>query len=197
MIEFIVFLQVVIVIGAPLFFIHINKRVGSYASEVGKITALSSKIEDIVEQQKQITKATEETKANISHLAWSKRESQTIKRSKLEKYLEEIFRILDTMRNNVEKANKSENLEIEYLPITLIAKLTTIQMLYLPELEEENKAFTSLIDKFDSVYGEFTSKNIDIHEFEKKMLENFALLGSTTKSISLKSQDVIKVMLDT
>ncbi|MDH3354088.1 MAG: hypothetical protein OEL79_02600, partial [Chromatiales bacterium] len=126
MIEFIVILQVIIVIGGPLFLIHINKRVGSYASEVGKITAMSKKIDDVVEQQKQITKATEETKSDIFHLAWNKKEAQTIKRSKLEMYLEEIFETLDIMYKNVEKAHASDEAEAEKFSVTLIPKLTTI-----------------------------------------------------------------------
>ena len=70
MIELIIFFQVVIVVGGPLFLLHISKRIGSYACEIGKITALSDKIDDIVEQQKRITQATEETKAEVNHLAW-------------------------------------------------------------------------------------------------------------------------------
>ena len=196
MIELIIFMQVVLVIGVPLFLLHINKRVGSYASEVGKITAIGEKIDDVVEQQKQITKATENTKSNIAHLAWNKKEAQTIKRNKLENYLEEIFEAFDTVYQHVDDLSKPEMVEFKNYPVMLIPKLTTIQMLYLPELEEENKAFTDLLKKHDADYNNYVSKKIEKDEFVKKMMENFSLFGSTMKAITLKSKHVIEVMFN-
>ncbi|MEW8232524.1 MAG: hypothetical protein AB2745_19540 [Candidatus Thiodiazotropha endolucinida] len=191
---FILALQLFIIVGGPLFLIHIKKRVGSYASEVGKITALSKKIDDVVKQQKRITEATEETKANIAHLAWNKKEAQIIKRSKLEKYLEEIFETMDAMYINAQKAHEFEEVEIEEFPVTLGPKLSTIQMLYLPELEAENKEFINLIGNYHAIHSDLSSKKIDAEEFEKQMNKFFNLLGGATKSISLKSQHIIEAM---
>ena len=196
MIEIIIFLQVVIVVGGPFFLTHINKRVGSYATEVGKITALNKKIDEVIEQQKQITKATEETKAEIAHLAWNKKESQIIKRKKLEEYLKVVFEVMEIMRNCAAKTYGTEKIEIDPLPVTTIAKLTTIQMLYLPELEESNNKLADIISEYEEIFNVYAIGKMDIVEFDKNMKEKFALLGSTTKEITVKSKEVVNSLFE-
>lgn len=196
MIEIIIFLQVVIVIGGPIFLIHINKRVGSYASEVGKITAINKKIDDVVAQQKKITEATEQAKSEIAHLAWNKKEAQTVKRQKLEEYIEMVFKTLEVMPKSEEKTSEAGKVEMEPLPFMLIPKLTTIQMLYLPELEVENKKFVDLIKKHEAASDDLYFEKINIEDFKLQMLESSSLFGGVTKEIILRSKQVIDEMFE-
>lgn len=190
MIEIIFIIQVIIVIGGPLFLLYINKRLGGYASEVGKITAISKKINEVVEQQEKITKVTEETKADIAHLAWKQKESLTIKRHKLEKYLEKVFEAVELTRD------MATDPKGKVLPITLIAKLTTLQKLYLPELEAENRKFTDVLNEYESILYEYSLNKIDINALHNKSMKMFANLAIGSKDITSKSQNIIDTLLD-
>ncbi|MFT6735361.1 MAG: hypothetical protein ACJAS9_003567 [Polaribacter sp.] len=192
----IIFVEVVLLIGGAFFWMHFNKRIGGFSGEIAKIEAVSKKINEVIEQQKKITKATEETKADIAHLAWNKKEAQTIKRIKLEEYIEEVFQNVEIMRTNAAKTYASGRVEIGPLPVTLIAKLSTIQMLYLPELKEENEVLSELIYNYESTFDDFSNAIINIDEFNEKMIKNFSLLGSATKDISSKSKQIIEIMFE-
>ena len=170
MIEFVIFLQVVTIIGGPLLILHVNKRVGAYASEVGKITAITNKIDAVVEQQKKITKATEEAKAEIGHSSWSKKEAITTRCKKLEEYLDLVFDTIESIRKCAQNAGSKDASPFHVLPMTTISKLTTLQLLYFPELEENNRQLTSLIKQFESIYGDFLIEKIDRSQFEKDTL---------------------------
>lgn len=190
MIEIILIIQIIIIIGGPLFLLYLNKRISSYASEVGKISAISNKIDDVVEQQERITKATEETKSGIAHLAWRQKESQIIKRNKLEEYLEKIFEAVELTR---EMATDPNN---KVLPMTLIARLTTLQKLYLPELDTENNKFTEILNAYESICFDFSLKRIDAKALHSESMNMFASLATCSKEITSKSQSIIGMLLD-
>lgn len=190
MIKIILIIQIIIIIGGPLLLLYFNKRISSYASEVGKIRAISNKIDNVVEQQERITKATEETKSDIAHLAWRQKESQIIKRNKLEEYLEKIFEAVELTREIASEPDK------KVVPMTLLARLITLQKLYLPELDAENNKFTKILNDYEFICIDFSQKKIDDTTFRSETKNVFSNLTACYKEITSKSQSIIDKLLD-
>lgn len=117
----------------------------SYGAEVGKIDANTLKLDEIQSQLAQSVEISESIKRDIEHGAWRERELELLKREKLEQYLINYYEAIENLTRKMK-----ENFFYDETPYdkTCEAKLSMLQKLYLPELDEEHRAYLVVSAKF-------------------------------------------------
>ena len=110
----------------------------SYGSEVGKIDANTHKLKEIQRQLSESVEISESIKKDISHSAWRERELELLKREKLEQYLLNYY---EAVENFSRKMNESFFDDDTPYDKTHEAKISMLQKLYLPELDEVHRKY--------------------------------------------------------
>lgn len=189
-----VLINATVFVGGAFFWKHFNSRISKFSGEVAKIEAVSKKIDEVVDQQKKLTRATEEVKSDIAHMAWNKKEFQTIKREKLELYLEQVSERSDELASMTALARQGES--IGFIPLTQVTRINSLQLLYLPELKNENNKFTNLLKKIQSASRALVSEVLDRQAFDSQMKQDFEELGGIVTDINYVSREIIEGMFE-
>lgn len=110
----------------------------SYGSEIGKIDANTHKLEEIQLQLSQSVEISESIKTEISHSAWRDRELELLKREKLEQYLLNYYEAVENFSRKMKEAFFYDETPYDK---THEAKISMLQKLYLPELDQVHKEY--------------------------------------------------------
>tara|TARA_Y100000296_G_scaffold85723_1_gene122650 strand:+ start:804 stop:1430 length:627 start_codon:yes stop_codon:yes gene_type:complete len=110
----------------------------SYGSEVAKIDANTHKLSEIQEQLAQSVQISESIKKDIAHSAWRDRELELLKREKLEQYLLNYYEAIENLSRRM---NESFFYDKSPYDKSHEAKISMLQKLYLPEIDEEHKKY--------------------------------------------------------
>jgi len=156
--------------------------INSYAKKRGENLATKADIEEIKSQLASTTKITEKIKNDIEHQVWRKQQIETIKRNKLEEYLQYIY---------IAQESLSKDMNNQYFKTTepvdnhAMSKATMLQKLYFPELKKSHsellKAHASFIYWMAEGMEELINKQKD---------------GEQKPSISTKHMDDHPKLLD-
>lgn len=125
----------------------------SYGAEAGKIDANTHKLDEIQRQLAQSVEISESIRSDIEHGAWRERELELLKREKLEQYLLNYY---DAVENLTRKMREAFFYDETPYDKSCEAKLSMLQKLYLPELDEEHRAYLLVSAKF----GEWMSAGL-------------------------------------
>ncbi len=112
---------------------YVGNFINSYAKKRGENLATKADIDEIKSQLASTTKITEKIKNDIEHQVWRKQQIETIKRNKLEEYLQYIY---------IAQESLSKDMKNQYFKTTepidshAISKATMLQKLYFSELQE-------------------------------------------------------------
>ena len=173
----------------------------SFGKEVGKLDATKVRLDEIHEQLAQSVKISESIKSDIQHGAWRVREIELLKREKLEQYLLHLYQVEEELTIKMRNRYFYENEDFDELAQS---RLSMIQELYFPELEEVHLKFISATTEFSDWYilgcQELIEKRKDgdskpiisekhMNVFPKKLavISNAKLeVTSKTKEISMK-----------
>lgn len=127
----------VLIISLNLIGSYAANFINSYAKKRGERLATKADIDEIKKELASTTEITEKIKNDIVHQVWRKQQIETIKRSKLEEYLQHIYISQESlsvdMNNKYFKTNES-------IDTYAMSKATMLQKLYFPELKEEHSA---------------------------------------------------------
>lgn len=107
--------------------------INSYAKKRGENLATKADIDEIKSQLASTTKITEKIKNDIEHQVWRKQQIETIKRNKLEEYLQYIYIAQESLSNDMNNQyfNTTKSVDSH-----AISKATMLQKLYFSELKE-------------------------------------------------------------
>ena len=121
-----------------------------YGAEAGKIDANTRKLEEIQSQLAQSVEISESIKRDIEHGAWRARELELLKREKLEQYLLNHYEAIENLTRKMKESFFYDETPYDK---TCEAKLSMLQMLYLPELDEEHREYLIVSAKFGEWIG--------------------------------------------
>jgi hypothetical protein len=114
--------------------------VSSYARKRGETLATKSDMQEILNQLKTTTQATEEIKASVSHSDWVSREWKQVRRLKLEELMSTAYSLDKWLDQNRDKWILQREVEPEHDPVD---RVTMLGALYFPELKAEVQAVTT------------------------------------------------------
>jgi len=109
-----------------------------YGAEAGKIDANTQKLDKILVQLAQSVEISESIKRDIEHGAWRDRELELLKREKLEQYLLNYYEAIENLTSKMRGSLFYDETPYDK---SCDAKLSMLQKLYLPELDEEHRAY--------------------------------------------------------
>lgn len=147
---------ILFVCGVLLVLIFLLYRYFNKFSETtADIEARFSQLDKIVDEQKLLTKATEEIKIELSHADWSRKEYLTLKRTKLEDLVLAIEAVAFDLRKI---CNSLLNLEVEFEPADypFASKVQMLASLYFPEVTDKS-------DEFQAAYSTLVISVVDNH----------------------------------
>ena len=161
---------------------YVGSFINSYAKKRGENLATKADIDEIKTQLASTTKITEEIKNDIQHQVWRKQQIETIKRNKLEEYLQYIY---------IAQESLSKDMNNQYFKTTepvdshAMSKATMLQKLYFPELKKSHSRLLK-------VHASFTYWVVEgMQELIKKQKD-----GEKTPSISTEHMDKYPNLLD-
>lgn len=117
-----------------------------YGTHSGKIKSIERNINSIQSQLQQSTEITEQIKSQIEHSVWRKKEIESIRREKLEEYMQLVHMLPQNYQNayrNIRSPSKQTEFD-QYL----IDKIRIIQLLYFPELTMPTATLTAACVEF-------------------------------------------------
>ncbi|EIT7127077.1 hypothetical protein L2726_004712 [Vibrio parahaemolyticus] len=147
----------------------------SYGNEIGKIDANTHKLKEIQLQLSQSVEISESIKKEISHSAWRDRELELLKREKLEQYLLNYYEAVENLSRNMKEAFFCDETPYDK---THEAKISMLQKLYLPELDQVHREYLTVSANFGNW----------IVEGRKEILEN-KIAGKTKPTVSQEVMD--------
>jgi len=171
-----------LIIGLSLVGSYIGNFINSYAKKRGENLATKADINEIKTQLSSTTKITEEIKNDIQHQVWRKQQIETIKRNKLEEYLQYIY---------IAQESLSKDMKNQYFKTTEIidshalSKATMLQKLYFPELKQSHSQLLKVHASFTYWLAE------GMEELANKQKD-----GEKTPRISTKHMDKYPNLLD-
>ena len=154
----------------------------SYGTQIGKIDATTHKLAEIQDQLAQSVKISESIKSDIEHGAWRQKELELLKREKLEQYLLYYYEAIENLSKKMRQAYFYDQTPYDK---SCEAKLSMLQNLYLPELDEEHHSFLVMSVNF----GTWLSAG------DKELLEKIRA-GETKPLISSEHMDKYSELLD-
>lgn len=175
----------------------INSWARGYGSQSGKIKSIDKNLSLIQKQLKQSTEMTEQIKSQIEHDGWRKKEKESIRRQKLEEFMQLVHMLPKNYSNaytNQKLGRIGENFDQ-----FLIDKIRIIQSLYFPELLRSTCILTNACIEFSEWLLDGNSLKIralksgqesDSGEHDEKYLKKLRSLHS---AISETEKDAVKV----
>ncbi|KJF83550.1 hypothetical protein [Photobacterium angustum] len=155
-------------------------------NEAEKIDVLTAKMDQVVEQQKCITLTNELIKSDIENISWKRKESQIIRRQKIDEVYVKLLELQYIrgayVANKTEYSSRFHELNTEVIGII---------HLYLnnnDELHDEFIKFISIYNKTDEL-AEITCKESKTQQFSKFNNEEIAPFQST---ILFRLRDLMK-----
>lgn len=130
---------------------YIGNFINSYAKKRGENLATKADIDEIKKQLASTTEITEKIKNDIEHQVWRKQQIETIKRNKLEEYLQNIYVSQESLSKDMKNQYFKTN---EVIDIYAMSKATMLQKLYFPELKEEHSSCLKAHAKFNTWFAE-------------------------------------------
>lgn len=128
---------------------RLHESVKSYSKgfgqEVGKIDATTHKLDEIQAQLAQTVEITESIKTDIEHGSWREKELELLKRQKLEAYLMCYYTEKDNLTHKMREAYFDTKTEYDR---EADSKLSMLEILYLPELNEVHAGFLKVHAEF-------------------------------------------------
>lgn len=112
--------------------------ISSYAKKRGERLATKADIDEIKKELAATTEITEKIKNDIVHQVWHKQQIETIKRNKLEEYLQHIYVSQESLSADMSNKYFKTN---EPVDTYAMSKATMLQKLYFPELREEHSVY--------------------------------------------------------
>ena len=154
---------------------YVGNFINSYAKKRGERFATKADINEIKAQLTSTTEITEKIKNDIEHQVWRKQQIETIKRNKLEEYLQYIYIAQESLSKDMHNQyyNTTESVDSH-----AISKATMLQKLYFSELKQSHS-------KLLKVHASFTYWIVEgMKELIKKQKD-----GEQTPSISTEHMD--------
>ncbi|MDY0117387.1 MAG: hypothetical protein RBR59_07415 [Sulfurimonadaceae bacterium] len=121
--------------------------INSYAKKRGENLATKADINEIKAQLTSTTEITEKIKNDIEHQVWRKQQIETIKRNKLEEYLQYIYIAQEDLSKDMNNKYFKTN---EPIDIHAMSKATMLQKLYFPELKKTHSQLLHTHGSFKS-----------------------------------------------
>jgi len=153
--EIILTILIIAVVAGGYAIKRLNDSVKSYSkgygAEAGKIDANTKKLDEIQSQLAQSVEISESIKRDIEHGAWRDRELELLKREKLEQYLLNYYEAIENLSRKMR-----ENFFYDETPYdkSCEAKLSMLQKLYLPELDQEHREYLIVSANFGEWIGD-------------------------------------------
>lgn len=119
--------------------------ISSYAKKRGERLATKADIDEIKKELAATTEITEKIKNDIVHQVWHKQQIETIKRNKLEEYLQHIYVSQESLSRDMNNKYFKTN---EPVDTYAMSKATMLQKLYFPELREEHAVYLKAYANF-------------------------------------------------
>ena len=130
----------IVVIGS-----YFGSLICEYAKKRGGQLATRTDLYEIQEQLKKATEITEQVRNDIEHGVWRAKELEILKREKLEQYLINYY---ETIENMSKKMKRDFFYDESHFDESCEAKLSMLQKLYLPDLDNEYREFLKVSAKF-------------------------------------------------
>ena len=137
---FYIILLCIVIIGS-----YLGNYLGEYAKNRAKQYATKADLDEILEQLKISTEITAKVKAEIEHGAWRTKELENLKREKLEQYLICHYEAIESFTKKMQRDFFYNEVPFDD---SCFAKLSMIQNLYLPEIDNEHKQYLKVSAKF-------------------------------------------------
>jgi len=161
---------------------YVGNFVNSYAKKRGENLATKADIDEIKSQLASTTKITEKIKNDIEHQVWRKQQIETIKRNKLEEYLQYVYIAQESLSKDM---NNQYFKTKEHVDSHAMSKATMLQKLYFPELKKSHS-------KLLNAHASFTYWMAE----GMKELVNKQKNGEQTPIISTEHMDKYPSLLD-
>jgi len=113
----------------------------------GENFATKSDINEIKSQLTLTTEITEKIKNDIEHQVWRKHQIETMKRNKLEEYLQYVYLVKEDLSKDINNKYFKTN---EPIDIHAMGKETMLQKLYFPELKKTHSKLLNAAGSFQS-----------------------------------------------
>lgn len=124
---------------------YIGNFINSYAKKRGENLATKADMNEIKSQLTSTTKITAKIKNDIEHQVWHKQQIETLKRNKLEEYLQFIYIVQEDLSKDMNNKYFNTN---ESIDVHAMNKATMLQKLYFPELENTHSKLLNIYNLF-------------------------------------------------
>lgn len=161
---------------------YIGNYISSYAKKRGENLATKADIDEIKSQLASTTEITQKIKNDIEHQVWRKQQIETIKRNKLEEYLQYIYIAQESLSNDMNNQYFKTN---EHVDNHALSKATMLQKLYFSELK---KVHSDLLKSHASFISWIAEGMTELIEKQKN--------GEKNPSISTQHMDKYPDLLD-
>lgn len=141
----------VLIILLNLISSYFTNYISSYAKKRGERLATKADIDEIKKELAVTTEITEKIKNDIVHQVWHKQQIETIKRNKLEEYLQHIYVSQESLSADMNNTYFKTN---EPVDTYAMSKATMLQKLYFPELTEEHSVCLKAHTEFHMWFAE-------------------------------------------
>jgi hypothetical protein len=143
---------------------------GAYIKKGAEIQSMSDNIQELANQQKRITEATEQVKQDIEHQVWRRKELELVRRQKMEEFASLCLALPQQLTDEYIKRVHDVNADYDRHSFK---KFMLIQRLYLPSFASNIVELIKLHERYDNLITDIQKNGKQSSKYFQQRVPDF------------------------